>query len=84
MDDRATTTGRFSCNEPQVSNTPKMSEEEKNELSKLIAQMLEKASTPEYIAGLKKRIQEDNERYEAYEREQRRLWHKYKDYSYDI
>ena len=53
----------------------------KEELIKL---MLERASTTEYIAGLKKRIQEDNERYEAYEREQRRLWHKYKDYSYDI
>ena len=50
----------------------------------LLKLMLERAITPEYIAELKKRIQEENERYEAWEREQRRLWHKHKHDTYDL
>lgn len=61
-----------------------MTEEEQKMIDELIAHMRAQALTPEYMEDLRKRIEEENERYEEYEREQRRLWHLTKDIPYDI
>ena len=58
----------------------------KHEMTKeeLIKHLLEYNLTDEFMEAMSKRIQGDNDRWEAEALEQRRLWHKYKDYSYDI
>ena len=84
VENRATTTGRWSSKEPQLSNTPKSYKMTKEDLKKLLDELIVATRTEEFARELEARIREENERYEAWELEQRRLWHKYKDYSYDI
>ena len=50
----------------------------------LISLMLERSLTDEFMNDMSKRIQEENEQYQAYELEQRKLWHKHKHDTYDL
>ena len=51
---------------------------------KLLQEILAVTRTPEFMAKVRARIEEENAHFDEYEREQRRLWNEHKDDEYTV